>query len=105
MEESEEPIVSMLDEDRLLEIIDSVSKPDPENTEYFEQHCAELQEQYPGETVIIIGGEVVETIPSGLDVEETQALFDGVREEYGQDALDTAYTRFIRDPNVTYIPG
>lgn len=78
-----------------------------ENRRYVRDHYTELQDDYPGQYVVVLDQGVVETIP-GMDDEtveqyrhRVETVFDELRDTYG-DRVEEIYTEFILDPNQHY---
>lgn len=72
------------------------------NKEYFEKNFEEIEEEYEGEIVAVVDGEIAGSVEIGSSDEEVEKFFEGLEEEYGEGELKGMYSKCV-DPDRTYI--
>ena len=90
----EEPVPP--DDETIREALEA-GRISEENRRYYEEHSAELTEQYAGQLVAIDDGEVIASRDSTTELREIQEFFNQLRREFGENRAKNAY--------ITHVPG
>lgn len=91
--------------ERVAEDIDSMQDLGDRNHEYFEENRQYLCEEFPGEIVVIIGGDFGGSLDPDYSPEEFEDLMDKLEEEYGEKEVRESLCKRIQDPDELYIPS
>lgn len=90
-------------EDEIREIISKTPKINRDNYNYFQERFDEIQSEYAGEIIVVLGREVVESHEFTDDLSELRSFLSDLREEYGEEEIENAYITYVPDPDQVLI--
>lgn len=73
------------------------------NRRYFYENEETLEEEYGGQTIVILDQEIVDTREFTADFNELREFVQSLREEYGMETVQTAFLTHVPDPDQALI--